>query len=115
MNDDTVRHQIFGDQFDTQLVGHFPDDQAGFFIIIGLGQDLAGLHRMADRCEGLDPGHGTGLQSPGVVDQELRVDAEKLIKELFVGQGHWVERVREVPPPICQKSVRGIWSQSRRR
>ena len=88
MNDDTVRHQIFGDQFDTQLIGHFPDDQAGLFIIIGFGQDLTGLHRMADRCEGLDPGHGTGLQSPGVVDQELRVDTEKLIKELFVGQGH---------------------------
>ena len=72
-------HQIQG-----ELVCHLPNHQAGFLPGIRAGQHLAGADGIGSGPIGLDIRNGAGLPAPGVVNQQLCVDAEEGIQKILV-------------------------------
>ena len=78
------QHQLIGDkmlvhQLQRQRIGHLVHHQAGHLAGIGAGEHLPGAYTVRFRLVSLDVGDGTGLPSPGVVDQQLGVDTEHLV------------------------------------
>ena len=69
--DQTFFHQLQG-----QSVSHLPDHVPRLLEIVGRLEHLTGSHALFLRAVGLDVRNGTWLPSPGMVDEELRVDAE---------------------------------------
>ena len=89
---DVVAHrqrELVGDQALFQEVQgdglrHLPHHPSGLLVIIGALQDLAGADAVGLRPVRLDVSHPAGLPAPGVVDEELGVDAEHPVEQLLV-------------------------------
>ena len=62
---------------------HLPNDPSGLLVIIGALQNLAGADTVGLRPVRLDVLHPAGLPAPGVVDEELGVDAEHPVEQLL--------------------------------
>ena len=123
--DHLVGNQPFVHQIQNQKIRHLLHHQPGLSKHIGTLEHLAGADAVVLRFVGLDIRDGTGLPSPGVVDQKFRVDAKEIIEEIFIviirrfSQGaagdvsHGKETVllqlfrvsSSHPPKICQRAV----------
>ena len=71
LRDNTLAHQI-----ERQQLRHFPDDEPGFFCVVGLHEHLPGGDAVGFRLVGLDGFDFSRLPAPCVVDHKLRIDAE---------------------------------------
>ena len=81
---DLVGHQPLIHQIQNQFFRHFPHHQPGLFIGVGGGQHLAGAEGAALRLIRLDVGNRGRLPAPGMVDEQLGVDAEGLVQQVLV-------------------------------
>ena len=63
---------------------HLPNDPSGLLVVVGALQDLAGADAVGLWPVGLDVLYPAGFPAPGVVDEELGVDAEQPVEQLLV-------------------------------
>ena len=84
---DVVRHEMLIHEFEAQLVHHLLHDKFSLGGAIGAVKDLSFSDTVLRRPVGLDLRDRTGLPPPGVVDQKLRVDAEKFVENIFILDG----------------------------
>ena len=78
-----IGHDALVYQIQRQQIGHFPHDQPRFVKGIGLLQHLAGADAVGGGAVGLDVRQRAGFPTPGVVDEQLRVDAEELVEKVL--------------------------------
>ena len=71
-----VGHQVFVHQVQRQLVSHFPHDEPCLVGGRSAVQYLAAAAAVGGGLVGLDVRNGAGFPAPGVVDEQLGVDAE---------------------------------------
>ena len=64
-----------------QQFGHLADDQAALIEIIRAVQNLSGRNTVRGRSVLLDDVYRYGLPAPGMVDNQLCVDAENLVSD----------------------------------
>ena len=117
-------HHLIGDKsffhkLKDQPIRHFPDDDPGVVESIRLGEHLPNAHAVGLWAIGLDLFDRAGLPAPGVIDQQLGVDAEKPVEKPLVPHGltghiaHCEHVVRfelsadplADAPKICQRTV----------
>ena len=77
-------HQVLGKHIITEDLDHLLEDQSGFLVFVWPWQDLAVTEAVAFTLIVLDIRHGDRLDAPGMIQQDLSVDTEFLIKELLV-------------------------------
>ena len=116
---DLLRDQALSDKVQHQQLRHFADDGSRPLIIIRLLQHLTGGQTVVLRPVGLDRRDLCRLPAPGVVDQQLGIDAEGPVKGVLVLQTHAGDVAhgeaaelfqpsrasRSDPPEIRQRSV----------
>ena len=78
-----VRQEFLGDEVQYHLVGHLPDDEPCLLIRVGAVKHLAAADARGGRTIRFNGFHRAGLIAPGVVNQELGIDAKDLV-ELFL-------------------------------
>ena len=83
------QHHLIGDkplihQIQHQQVRHLPDDQLCLVRLIGAVQDLTGAETVGAGAVRLDGRNGGGLPAPRMVDEQFRVLAEELIKQVLI-------------------------------
>ena len=74
-----IRQQPLVHQIQHQGIRHLPGHQLGLLKIVGVLQHLAGADGIGFGPVGLDVRHGAAFPAPGVVNQQLRVDAEEFV------------------------------------
>ena len=79
-----IRHKSFIHQIKNQQVDHFPNYKFCFFKRIRTLQHLTGADTVAFRFVGFNICNRTRLPAPGMVNQQFRIDAEKLIQKFLV-------------------------------
>ena len=79
-----IGNQPFFNQFQREQIRHLPDDQPSFVKIIGALEHLPGTDAVVFRPVGFDQIDGGGFPAPGMVDEQLGIDAEQLIQKIFV-------------------------------
>ena len=77
-----VRDQSLVRKLEYQTVGHLLDDDSSLVIRIRAGENLTFGQAVGFRAIGIDLLHPAGFQPPGVVDENLSVYAELLVKYL---------------------------------
>ena len=77
MQGDRFRDQILFHQIKAEQIHHFLDDQEAFIIRIVAGEYLSAADAGGMRPVGFNICHGDAFDSPGVINQEFRVDAEE--------------------------------------
>ena len=80
--------QVLIHQVGAEQVGHFLEHQQPFLVGIGPGQHLACVQAAVIGLVVFDIAQARGLDAPGVVDEQLRVDAEQVVEIALVGQRH---------------------------
>ena len=78
-----VGHQPFVHQIQGQGVRHLPHHQPGFLEVVGTLQDLPGDDTFVLRLIGFHVRNSAGLPAPGMVDQNLRIDAEQPVQQFL--------------------------------
>ena len=83
------QHDLIGDkilvyQVKYQKVGHLPHNQLRFLSSVRLLQNLTGTDAVRFRLVCLDFLDRARFPAPGMVDQQLRIDAEHLVKKVLV-------------------------------
>ena len=78
------RGQIFAEHAGAERVDHFAEDQPRLRILIRPRKYLPVAQAVAVRAIVLDIPHGDRFDAPGMVDQDLPVNTERLIEEFFV-------------------------------
>lgn len=78
---DLLCYQPLPDQIQHQQFGHLADDQAALIEIIRAVQNLSGRNTVRGRSVLLDDVYRYGLPAPGMVDNQLCVDAENLVSD----------------------------------
>ena len=79
-----VGHKAFFKQVHCDGLCHFAHDEARFIVRIRTLQNLPGADAVCLRPVRFDVFHPARLPAPGVVDEQLCVDAEHLVEQLFV-------------------------------
>jgi hypothetical protein len=82
--DDLVAHEMLVHQVERQRVRHLADHHSAFVRRIGTLQHLTAAQGVGLRLVGFDVVHRHRLPSPGMVDDELRVDTEHLVEQFLV-------------------------------
>ena len=76
---DLVRYKLLIHQIQNHLIRHLFYDQFCFFKIIRTMKYLSGANTVHFRFVGLNHFHGTGFIPPGMVDQQLCINAKQFI------------------------------------
>ena len=79
-----VRYESFTHQIKRQGICHLMHDQPCFLEGIGTLEHLTGPYTLAFRFICLNIGNGAWLPSPGMVDQEFRIDTKQFIQQIFI-------------------------------
>ena len=82
--DQLVSHQLLVHEAEGDGVRHLMDDRSGLVRLVGAMEDLRIAEGPVLGLVGLDGSHGAGLPAPGVVDEELGVDAEEVVEKVLV-------------------------------
>jgi len=81
---DKIGFCILFDERKGELVGHLHNEKAGGGSVHWLAQDLAARKRVVFAAVVFDVTHSGWLDAPEMVDKKFGIDAEELIKEIFV-------------------------------
>ena len=81
---DAVADHVLIDQVQHGVVDHLAQDGVGLLVGIALREHLSCGGRSCLRAIGLDIGDSCRLASEGVVDEILGIDAELVVKQVFV-------------------------------
>ena len=81
---EAVGDQRFPVETRTERIDHLAKDQAGLLVRIRTGQHLPYGEAVRIAPVAFDILHPDGLDAPGVIDQDLSVDPESLIKEFLI-------------------------------
>ena len=79
-----IRHQPLIQQIHGQHIRHLPDHQPGLGMIVGLMEHLPRRNGIGRRAVSPDVPDRAGLVAPGMIDQELRIDPEEPIQQIFI-------------------------------
>ena len=99
---DTPADDVFFKHLRTEELDHLRERDPGLWIGIGLRQDLAVGNAVVLCAVALDVLHGHRLDPPGMVDQDLSVDAEVLIEKAFIPQGPGGDVSHRIHLPVIQ-------------
>ena len=81
---DAVAHHVLVDQIQHGGIDHLAQDGIGLFVGITLREHLSCGGRSCLRAIGLDVGDGCRLAPEGMVDEIFGIDAELVVKQVFV-------------------------------
>ena len=79
-----VAHQPLAHQFQRHTVGHLLDYHSRLLRGVGFRQHLTARQRIGFGSVGLDVVNRAGFPSPGMVNQQLGIDAEETVEKVLV-------------------------------
>ena len=86
-DNELVGDKAFVNQVHREKVCHFPENEPRFVCLIRLVQHLSRSQAVAFRFVRLDSFNRARLPAPCVVNQQLRILAEELVKQVFICDG----------------------------
>lgn len=78
--DEMVGEVIFANEIERERFGHFAHDNAGFIGAVWAGQNLARAEAFGSGLMMFNVGNVDAFVAPGVVNEELSIDAKKLVE-----------------------------------
>ena len=86
-DNELVGDKAFVNQVHREKVCHFPENEPRFVCLIRLVQHLSRSQAVAFRLVRLDCLHCARLPAPSMINQQLRILAEELVKQILIRDG----------------------------